>query len=124
MEVVTRDLYNLNLPAKLMVFHRQLLFNSAIAAIMQSRCGFLLSRCHPFYRIAVRNLKLLTCSNFWPFMLISACTDVVRLHVGHDLDLSYADFHSTCCCSVCESVGTVLKLTIAAALNIDAIGES
>ena len=79
----------------------------------------------PFlHRIVPRYLKLITSSNFWPFMLISACTDVVRLHVGHDLDLSYADFHSTCRCSVCESVGTVLKLTIAAAPNIDAIGES
>ena len=37
---------------------------------------------------------------------------------------SCADFYSYCPCSVNESVGEVLKFTIAAAHNIDVVGES
>ena len=33
---VTRDLYNLNLLAKLMLLHRQILFNLAVAAIAEA----------------------------------------------------------------------------------------
>ena len=51
---VTRDLYNLNLPAKLMVLLCQFLFNPAIAAIAEAICGFLLSRCHPCAGCGVR----------------------------------------------------------------------
>ena len=40
---VTRDLYSLNLLAKLMVLHRHILFSLAIAAIAEA----ILSRCHP-----------------------------------------------------------------------------
>ena len=51
------------------------------------------------------------------------CTDVVRA-VGHDLVLVFADFHSICHCSVYESLSEVVKFTIAAAHNIDVVGES
>ena len=50
-------------------------------------------------------------------------TDVVHA-VGHDLTLFCADFHSTCRCSVYESVGEVLKFSIAATRKIDAVGKS
>ena len=53
----------------------------------------------------------------------SICTDVVRA-VGHDLALFCAGFHSTCRCFVCESVGEVLKITIAAAHKINVVGKS
>ena len=35
-----------------------------------------------------------------------------------------ADFHFTCCCSVYEFVGEVLKFTIAAVHKIDVVGKS
>ena len=41
------------------------------------------------------------------------CTDACA--VGHDLALFCTDFHSICSCSVYESVGEVLKFSIAAA---------
>ena len=57
-------------------------------------------------------LKLVTSRTFWPVMLISALLLLHACAVGHDLALFHADFHSICCCSVCESVGEVLKFTI------------
>ena len=44
---------------------------------------------------APRYLKLVTSSNFWPFMLISAPA------AAHDLALFCADFHSICHMPVC-----------------------
>ena len=76
-----------------------------------------------------------TSYNFRPFMLISSLmlfvllvhanifTDVV-LVVGHDLPLVCGVFHFICRCSFYESVGEVLKFTIATAHRTDVVGES
>ena len=69
---VTRDLYNLNLLAKLMVLLHQILFNLAFptfaeAILMQNFAEQVPS----LHRVAPRYLKLVTSSNFWPFMVIS-----------------------------------------------------
>ena len=70
---MTRDLHNLNLLVKLIVLGHQILFNLAIAAtaeaiLMQISAGQVPS----LHKVATRYLKLVTSSNFWPFMLISA----------------------------------------------------
>ena len=44
--------------------------------------------------------------------------------VGHDLTYFCADFPSICRCFIYESVGEVLKFTIAAAHKIDVVGKS
>ena len=70
---VTSDLYNLNLLAKLMVLHCQILFSPVTAAITETvlmqtsaeQVSFL-------HKVVSRYLQLVTSSNFWPFMLISA----------------------------------------------------
>ena len=73
---VTRDLYNLNLLSKLMVLLRQILFNLAIAEEVLMRIS---AEQWPFlYRVAPRHLKLITSSNFWPLMLISALKAHIR----------------------------------------------
>ena len=82
---MTRDLYSLNLLARLVVYC-PILFSLAIVAITEA----ILMRTHAervssLHRVAPRYLKLVTSSNFWPFML-NICTDVVRA-VGHDLAL-------------------------------------
>ena len=64
-------------------------------------------------RVAFRYLKLVTCSNFWPFMLIFALMLFLLLVVI--LFFFCADSHSICPCSIYESVGEVLKFTSAAA---------
>ena len=43
------------------------------------------------HRAAPSYLKLITASNFWPFMFSNICTDVVHA-VGHDLSVSCADY--------------------------------
>ena len=63
---MTRDLYSLNLCVKLMVLHRQIPFNLAIAAIaeailMQTSA----EQVPPLHRVAPRYVKLVTSSNFW-----------------------------------------------------------
>ena len=70
---MTRNLYSLNLLAKLMVLHREILLSLAIAAIAEA---ILIQtsdeQVQSLHRVAPRCLKLDTSSNFWPFMLISA----------------------------------------------------
>ena len=74
------------------------------------------------HRFAPRYLKLVTSSNFWPFMLISALMLFVLLVTV--LLFSVPDFHSVCYCSVYESVHKVLKSMSAAAHKIDVVGKS
>ena len=112
---------SLNLLAKLMVLHRQILFSLAIAAIAEAILMMSAEQMPSLHRVAPRYFKLVTTSNIWPFML-KFCSDVVCAF-GHDLALFGADFHSICRCSVYEFVG-VLKFTIAAAYKIDVIGKS
>ena len=70
---MTRDFYNLNLLVKLMVLLHQILFNPAVAAIAEAILMQISPEQVPFLqRVAPRYLKLVTSSNFWPFMLISA----------------------------------------------------
>ena len=70
---MTRNLYNLNLLAKLMVLHRRILFSLTIAAIAEA----ILMRTSAkqessLHRVAPSYFKLITVSNFRPIMLISA----------------------------------------------------
>ena len=63
-----------------MVFHRQILFSLAIAAIAES----ILTRTSAgqvpsLHRVAPKYLKLVTSSNFWLFMLTSALVLFVLL---------------------------------------------
>ena len=71
--------------------------------------------------VAPSYMKLVTSSNFWPSMLISAlCCSCC----GHYFALFVcADFHSICPCGVYEFVGEVLMFTISAAHKVD-VGES
>ena len=96
-----------------------MLFNLVIAAIAEA----ILTRTSlpSFKSVTPRYLKLITSSNFWPFLLKSA---VVVRAIGYDLTLFCADFHSISCCSVYESVGEVLKFTVAAVHNMNVVGES
>ena len=64
---VTRGSYSLNLLAKLMVLHRQILFSLAIAAIAEE----ILMRTFAQQVPSVHRYWKLVTSNFWPFMLIS-----------------------------------------------------
>ena len=69
----TRDLQRLNLLEKLMMLHSQIPFSLAIAAIAEA----ILMRTSAvqvpsLHRVPPRYLKLVTSSNLWPFMLISA----------------------------------------------------
>ena len=66
-------MYSLNLLAKLMVLHRQILFSLATADIAQAILMWTSAEHVPsLHRVGLRYLKLVTSSNFWPFMLISA----------------------------------------------------
>ena len=67
--------------------------------------------------VAPRYLKVVTSSNVWPFMLISALMLFMLLVMI--LLFFCADFHSICRCSVYESIGEVLEFTLAAALKVD-----
>ena len=70
---VARDLYSWNLLAKLMVLHRQILFSLPVAAIAEAILVRTSVEQKPsLHGVASRYLKLVTSSNFWPFMLISA----------------------------------------------------
>ena len=69
----TRDLHSLNVRAKLVVLHRQILFSLAIAAITEAILVRISAEQVPsLHMVAPRNLKVVKSSNFWPFMLISA----------------------------------------------------
>ena len=66
-------MYNLNLLAKLMVLLYQILFNLAVAAVAEAILMQTSAEQVPsLHRVALRYLKLVTSSNFWPFTLISA----------------------------------------------------
>ena len=71
---VTRDLYNLNMLAKLMVLQGQVLFNLVIVAISETILMRISAEQVPsLHRVAARCLKVVvTFSNFWPFVFISA----------------------------------------------------
>ena len=74
---VTTDLWSLNLFAKLMVLHRQILFSQAITAIAEAiLTGLSAEQLPSLYRVARRYLKLVTSFNLWPFMIISARTNI------------------------------------------------
>ena len=106
-----------------MVLHRHKLFSLIIAAISETILMLTSAEQMQFLdRVAPRNLKVVTSSNFWLFMLI-ICTNVLGA-VGHDPAFFCADLHFLCRCSVNEPVGEVLKFTTAAALNNDVIGKS
>ena len=67
------------------------------------------------HRVAARHLKLVISSNFWPFMLISA----LMLFMLLVMILLFSVLTSIPCrCSAYESVGEVLKFTIAAATEV------
>ena len=56
-----------------MVLHRQILFGLDIAAVADAILIRISAKQVPsLHRVAPRYLKLVTSSNFWPFMLISA----------------------------------------------------
>ena len=68
----TRDLYNLNLLPKLLLLLRQILFSLAVAAIAEAIVMQVSAEQVPFlHTVALSYLKLITSSNFWPFLLIS-----------------------------------------------------
>ena len=70
---MTRNLYNLNLLAKLMVLHRRILFSLTIAAIAEAILMRTSAEQVPsLHMVASRYLKRVTFSNFWPFVLIPA----------------------------------------------------
>ena len=63
---VTRDLKSLNLLAKLMLVHCQILFSPVIAVIAEAILMRTSAEQVPsLYRVALRYLKLVTSSNFW-----------------------------------------------------------
>ena len=67
-------MYSLTLLAKLMVLHRQILFSLAIAAIAEAILMQTSAEQVPSLHRVARSqvLKMVTSSNIWPFMLISA----------------------------------------------------
>ena len=66
-------MHSLNVRAKLVVLHRQILFSLAIAAITEAILVRISAEQVPsLHMVAPRNLKVVKSSNFWPFMLISA----------------------------------------------------
>ena len=121
---MTRDLCSLNLLAKLMVLHCQILFSLAIAAIAEAILKRTSAEQVPFLqRDAPGHLKLVTSSNSWPFVLICAPMLFV-LSVKILLFFFFFCADSICPCSVYESVGEVLQFTTAAASKIDVVGKS
>ena len=114
-------MYNSKLLVKLKVLFQQILFNLAIATVAEANPKLISAGQVPsLHEVVYRYLKLVTSSNFWPFVLI--CPEFLHA-IGHDHALLCADFHSICVCSVYESVCEVLKFTIGAALKIDVVGK-
>ena len=94
---MTKDLYNLNLPVKLMVFHHQILFNLAIAEAILMQISA--EQVPSLHSVAHRYLKkLVTSSNFGLHILIFALLSFMLS--GHNLDLFCADFLFICPSSV------------------------
>ena len=108
--------------AKLMVLHCQIVFNLATAAIAEAILIQTSEQVPSLHWVAPKYLELVTSSNVWPFMLISALMLFMLLVMI--LLFFCADFHSICRCSVYESVGEVLKSTIVAAHKTDVVSES
>ena len=105
-----------------MVLLRQIQFNLAIVAIVDAILMWI-------YAVQVPSLhrdfsKVLETGHLpkLPNVHANICTNVVHT-VGHNFALVCVDFHSTCPCSVYESVGKVLRF-IVAAVKIDAVGDS
>ena len=70
---MTNDWHSLSLLATLMVLYRQIVISLVIAAIAEVILMQTAAEQGPFlHRVGPRYLKLVTSSNFWPFMLISA----------------------------------------------------
>ena len=89
-------MYSLDLLAKLMVLLRQVLFDLAIAVIVVAMLVRISVQQVPFLPgVALRYLRLVTSSNFWPLPR-----------------------------SVYESVGEVLKFVTAVAHKINVVSES
>ena len=75
-----RDLYSLKLLAMLIVLQRQILFSLATATIAEAILMQTFAENVPsLHRVAPRYWKLVTSTNFWPFMLISALMLFVQL---------------------------------------------
>ena len=101
--------------------HCEILCNLAVAAITEAILMWTSAEQVPsLHRVAPRYMKVVSFSDFWLFMVISALVCAV----DHDLAAFCADFHPICHCSVYESVGVVLKFTIAASHKINVIGKS
>ena len=107
----------------MLLWFRQILFNLAIAAIVEAMLMRISAKQVPsFHSVAPRCLKLITSSSFWLFTSIMAihgtvngniCSDIVRA-AGRNFALFCADFHSIRPSSVHKSVGIVLKFANAA----------
>ena len=90
-----KRLVQLELACKADGFARQILFGLAIAAIAEAILMRISDEQVPFLqRVAPRYLKLVTSSNFRPFMLLSAL--MLFRAVNHDLALFCAYFYSIC----------------------------
>ena len=77
---VTRDLHNLNLLAKLMVLLHQILFHLATAGITEAiLMQISAEQVSSLHRVAPKYLKLITSSNFQPFMLVSMLLVMILL---------------------------------------------
>ena len=72
--------------------------------------------------VSPKCVKLVTSSNFWQFVLISALFLLVLLVMI--LLFSALTSALLCPCSVYQSVGQVSKFSIAAAHKVDVVGES
>ena len=104
-----------------MTLHRQRLFSLAIAVIAEAILMRTSAEHVPtLHKVTPRYLKLVTSSNVWPFVLISALMFVLLVMI---LLFFQADFYFICRCSDYESVGETLKFTIAAAHKIDVVGK-
>ena len=80
----------MNLLATLMVLLPQTLLNLAIAAIAKAILMRISSEHEPsFDKVSSRYLKLVTSSNFWPFMLMFALMWVSKIAVAapHKIDV-------------------------------------
>ena len=117
---VTRDLWSLNLLTKMMVLHCQILFHlaNAEAILMQTSAEQVPS----LHRVAPRYLKLVTSSNFIPFVLISALMLVMLLVLI--LLFSVLTFIPYAVALFTSLLVRFWKFTIAADHKIHAVGKS
>ena len=93
-----------------MVLHLQILFSLAIAVISEAILMRNSAEQVPsLHTVAPRYLKLVTSSNIWPFMLISALVLFVLLVMILLFSVLTSTQYAGAC--VCESIGEVLKFT-------------